>query len=59
MTRLRDLVSDLSGVEVAIAAAAVCAVLMMAAGGDLRSNSGASAQQRDRSQTEVFRGPRA
>jgi hypothetical protein len=59
MNRIRDFVSDLSGVEIAMAAAAVVALVMMAASGDLRSSSGTKAHQRDRSQTEVFRGPRA
>ena len=57
--RLRDLVSELSGAEVAMAAAAVFAIVMMAASADMRSSSGAKTQQRDRGQTEVFRGPRA
>ena len=59
MTRLKDLISDLSGAEVAMAAAALFALVMMAASGDLRSGSGAKAPRWDRGQSEVFRGPRA
>ncbi len=60
MIRLRDLVRDMSGAEVAMAAAAVLAFLMIAAHGDLRSTPGAAkASHWDRGQTEVYRGPRA
>jgi hypothetical protein len=59
MKRLRDLINELSGAEVAMAAAALFAVLMMTANGELRSSSGATAPRWDRGQTEAFHGPRA